>query len=635
MRKNTAGQVIGAQMINATTGAAFTGSVTVYVTVDGGTQAAGSVGSGACTHEGNGFHTYAPAQAETNGDHVAFTFTGTGAIPATVQVYPAFPQTGDAFARLGAPAGASIAADAAAIKAVVDDVLIDTAEIGTDGNGLTALATSVDLSNVATQITNLTTDIGTNGLGLTALPWNPLWDAEVQSEVADALTAYDAPTNTSLALRTLMAAEYATATALATVDTVVDAILVDTADMQPKLGTPAGVSISADIAAIEAQTDDIGAAGAGLNAVPWNPAWDAEVQSEVADALAAYGAATATNVTDAAANVSVDEIQVTALADLFNTNSGTTYASAVAGSVVKEIADNAGGSALTAGAIADAVWDEAISGHLTAGSTGNALNAAGSAGDPWSTPLPGAYGSGTAGKLIGDNINATITSRASSSDLSTVAGYLDTEIAAILADTNELQTDWANGGRLDLILDARASQASVDDLPTNAELTSALGTADDAILTRLGTPAGASVSADIAAVKSDTAATLTDTAEIGVAGAGLTVLASAANLATLAGYVDTEVAAIKAKTDLIPAAPAAVGDVPSASTNAAAVLAATVEGAVTVVQSLRLANAALGGKASGLETTAPVYRDLGDTKDRIVATVDADGNRSAVTRDLT
>lgn len=38
----------------------------------------------------------------------------------------------------------------------------------------------------------------------------------------------------------------------------------------------------------------------------------------------------------------------------------------------------------------------------------------------------------------------------------------DPNVATILADTNELQTDWANGGRLDNILDARASQASVD-----------------------------------------------------------------------------------------------------------------------------------------------------------------------------
>lgn len=43
---------------------------------------------------------------------------------------------------------------------------------------------------------------------------------------------------------------------------------------------------------------------------------------------------------------------------------------------------------------------------------------------------------------------------ATQASLTTIGGYLDTEIAAILADTNELQTDWANGGRLDLILDA-------------------------------------------------------------------------------------------------------------------------------------------------------------------------------------
>lgn len=60
-----------------------------------------------------------------------------------------------------------------------------------------------------------------------------------------------------------------------------------------------------------------------------------------------------------------------------------------------------------------------------------------------------------------------------------------------------------------------------------------------------------------------------------------------------------------------------------------------VDGAVTARQSVRLANATLGGKASGLATTTAVYRDLGDTKDRISATVDADGNRTAVTRDLT
>lgn len=71
----------------------------------------------------------------------------------------------------------------------------------------------------------------------------------------------------------------------------------------------------------------------------------------------------------------------------------------------------AGMDATASAEIADAVWDEAISGHLGAGSTGAALNAAGSAGDPWTTPLPGAYGAGTAGYIIGTNIDTTVGSR--------------------------------------------------------------------------------------------------------------------------------------------------------------------------------------------------------------------------------
>lgn len=85
MKKNTAGQSIGAQMLTAADGTPFTGAVTVYVTGDNGTQAVGTVGSGACVHKGNGYHSYEPSQAETNYDHVAFTFVGVGAVPATVQ----------------------------------------------------------------------------------------------------------------------------------------------------------------------------------------------------------------------------------------------------------------------------------------------------------------------------------------------------------------------------------------------------------------------------------------------------------------------------------------------------------------------------------------------------------------------
>jgi hypothetical protein len=83
---NSAGQSIGAQMVDAFTGSAYGGAVTVYITIDAGVQAIGSVGSGICTAEGNGYYTYRPTAAETNGTLIAFTFIGTGAVPATVQV---------------------------------------------------------------------------------------------------------------------------------------------------------------------------------------------------------------------------------------------------------------------------------------------------------------------------------------------------------------------------------------------------------------------------------------------------------------------------------------------------------------------------------------------------------------------
>lgn len=130
MKLNTAGQKIGAQMITAADGTAFTGSVTVAVTIDAGTQATGSVGSGACTHEGGGYHTYAPAQAETNGALLAFTFSGTGAIPVTVQVFTnqiTYTTAGQVDATMistaaNAITATSINADALTAAKVADDV---------------------------------------------------------------------------------------------------------------------------------------------------------------------------------------------------------------------------------------------------------------------------------------------------------------------------------------------------------------------------------------------------------------------------------------------------------------------------------------------------------------------------------
>lgn len=66
-------------------------------------------------------------------------------------------------------------------------------------------------------------------------------------------------------------------------------------------------------------------------------------------------------------------------------------------------------AAPTASSVADAVWDEALSGHATAGSAGAALSSAGGAADPLTNTVPGAYAQGTAGYILGSINPAQVT----------------------------------------------------------------------------------------------------------------------------------------------------------------------------------------------------------------------------------
>ena len=127
------------------------------------------------------------------------------------------------------------------------------------------------------------------------------------------------------------------------------------------------------------------------------------------------------------------------------------------------------------------------------------------------------------------------------------------------------------------------------DGPTNAELATALGTADDATL------------AAIAALNNLSQANIRTA--VGLASANL----------------DTQLDAL-----------------PTANENADALLDRSngVETSHTLRQSLRLMLAALAGKLSGAATTTVTIRDVNDSKNRITATVDSDGNRTAITEDV-
>lgn len=204
-----------------------------------------------------------------------------------------------------------------------------------------------------------------------------------------------------------------------------------TGDIFARIGLPAGASVSVDIAAVKSDSGAIktktdylpsaaaGAAG-GLFIAGSNAATTVDISGTITTVTnltnLPASAATAAELAKVPKSDSNVTWNATALASI-NAEVDTALNTPIPGSPTADsineriVAIDAYGTPPTAVAISDAVWDEALSGHTGVGSSGSALSAAGSAGDPWATALPGAYGSGTAGKIIGDRIDATISSR--------------------------------------------------------------------------------------------------------------------------------------------------------------------------------------------------------------------------------
>jgi len=174
--------------------------------------------------------------------------------------------------------------------------------------------------------------------------------------------------------------------------------------------------------------------------------------------------------------------------------------------------------------------------------------------------------------------------------------------------------------------------------PTNGDLTATMKTSVTTAATA-ATPIAASVAGNVGgnvvgsvgsvvgavgSVTGLTAAHLDVAVSSRLATVGYTAPLDAAGTRTAVGLatanLDTQLAAL-----------------PTDAENATALLDATngVETGLTPREALRLTTAALAGKISGAETTTVVIRNTADTKDRITATVDADGNRTAITTDLT
>ena len=214
-----------------------------------------------------------------NGVMVGGTFTDMIVVGAYIPLVDYDPYDG---VRMGMTALPNAAADAAGGLPISDagGLDIDTLNSNVSGiltdTGTTLPGTLTTIGNNISDILNDTAEIGVAGAGLTeaggtgdqlsAVPWNAAWDAEVQSECTDALNAYDPPTKGELdtAFTEIKGATWSSATD--TLEHIRDKqtdIETDTQDLQTQIGVD----------------------GAGLTALPWNSAWDAEVQSECADAL--------------------------------------------------------------------------------------------------------------------------------------------------------------------------------------------------------------------------------------------------------------------------------------------------------------------------------------------------------------
>jgi hypothetical protein len=294
----------------------------------------------------------------------------------------------------------------------------------------------------------------------------------------------------------------------------------------------------------------------------------------------------------------------------------------------------------TAAAIADAVWDETIGDHLTGGSTGAALNAAGSAGDPWTTTLPGSYTGSQAGKILADILTDTGTTlQAEVDDIQSrlpaalVDGRIDASVGAMAVNVltaSALATD-AVGEIADGVWDeAYAGHTTAGSFGKLMDILRKANYVTEGSVAAGGTPTTTSFRSNLTepdgTFDNQTLLFLTGT----LAGESVPIL----TFTNANGLITTQ--------DALTAAPTA-GDefvilpdhVHSVAEIADGVHDEAVEGAETLRQAVRLVRAALVGKLSGAATTTVTIRDAADSKARITATVTADGDRTDVTTDAT
>lgn len=237
---------------------------------------------------------------------------------------------------------------------------------------------------------------------------------------------------------------------------------------------------------IRAATDagnTLGTAGAGLTAVPWNSSWDTEVQSECDDALKALGLDHVVSASVAGADVADNSIvaklvskESTADWDDFDNTTDSLQA----------IRDDAA----TEAEMADAVCDELLSGHTTAGSLARAvsdiLDDTGTSGVASVTGAVGSVTGNVGGNVAGSVASVTGAVGSVTGAVGSVTGNVGGNVVGSVGSvTGAVGSVTGNvGGNVTGTIGELAAQAKAD---VNAQVDAALDTAIAAVTTDPGT----------------------------------------------------------------------------------------------------------------------------------------------------
>lgn len=493
----------------------------------------------------------------------SLTFTVAGVLDSNVTYWkgsasPAM--TGDAYARLGAPTGASVSADVASLDALID---ILTAYVDTEVAAIKLKTDNLPANPAATG------DIPTAGANADAV-----WDEAIADHAGvgtfGAKNQKVVPSETLLDYMADVSALALTAD-LAIVDGLIDAIkatidsYLDVA-VSSRLASASYVApANTNIAAIKAKTDNLPANPAAVGS-----AMTLDVAYDAAKSAASQASVDAVDVLVDAVDLVVDAIKA-------KTDNLPASPAAVGSAMTLTPAYDSAKSAASQASV-DAVDDYVDAEMAAVKAVTDKLDTA--------MELDGVVYKFTTNALE----NAPTGDGGFTSDDRTKLEAIDTELA--------------DGGRTDLLIDGiKAKTDLIPASPAAVGSAMALTPAYDAAKTAAAQASVDVVDTVVDAIKAKTDNLPASPAAVGSAMAlnstydAAKTAASQASVNNLTAYVDTEVADIKAKTDLIPASPAAVG---SAMTLSPAYDAAKTAATQSSVDTIDLVSDAIKAKTDNL-----------------------------------